>query len=133
MENMTAKFAEAVLSRRKQLGLTQQEVADRVGTSKQMVSKYELGQRSPKVAMANAFAEALETTLDDLLGTDNVPVHYIQRTDPEPVPAGVPKTEESRIISGSIDRMPPEDRERALAILKAAYADYFDKPEDKMA
>ena len=45
MENMTKKFAEAVLSRRKQLGLTQEELAARVGTSKQMVSKYEKGQR----------------------------------------------------------------------------------------
>lgn len=67
MENMSAKFAESVLSRRKELGLTQEELAKKIGTSKQMVSKYELGQRSPKVAMANAFADALETTLDELL------------------------------------------------------------------
>ena len=70
MENVTGKFAQAVLNRRKQLGLTQDELAKRIGTSKQMVSKYELGQRSPKVAMANAFATALETTLDKLIGTE---------------------------------------------------------------
>ena len=67
MDEMTKKFANAILSRRKQLGLTQEDIALRVGTSKQMVSKYELAQRSPKVLMANRFAEALGTTLDQLM------------------------------------------------------------------
>lgn len=67
MSEMTKKFASAILRRRKELGLTQEELAERVGTTKQMVSKYEKCQRSPKVQMANAFASALETTLDKLL------------------------------------------------------------------
>lgn len=70
MESMTSKFANAVLTKRKELGLTQEELAEKVGTSKQMVCRYEKGQRSPKVAMANAFAEALGTTLDELLDVE---------------------------------------------------------------
>lgn len=70
MEDMTKKFANAILSRRKQLGLTQEQLAEKIGTTKQVVSKYENAQRSPKVIMANAFASALDTTLDELLGVE---------------------------------------------------------------
>lgn len=72
MENMTKKFADAVLTRRKELGLTQEELAARVGTSKQMVCKYEKGQRSPKVSTANAFAKALGTTLNEMLEIEEI-------------------------------------------------------------
>lgn len=122
MENMTKKFAEAVLSRRKQLGLTQEELATRVGTSKQMVSKYEKGQRSPKVAMANAFADALETTLNEML---DIP------EEEQPI-LKLPQTEEARFVSMAMDKMPPEYREKAVNVLKAMYGEYFAETEDKI-
>lgn len=118
MENVTNKFANAVLTRRKQLGLTQDELAKRVGTSKQMVSKYELGQRSPKVAMANAFAAALETTLDELLDAEKIPHHAESEPD-------VPKTEEAKILSKGIDKLPKEQREQALAMFRVMFAPQY--------
>lgn len=121
MENMTKKFADAVLTRRKQLGLTQEELAARVGTSKQMVCKYEKGQRSPKVAMANAFAEALETTLDELLDVEKVEEEIV-----------IPQTEEARFVSVAMDKMPKEERKKAVNVLKAMYGDFFNEAEDKI-
>ena len=118
MENMAKKFAKAVLDRRKELGLTQEELARRVGTSKQMVSKYELGQRSPKVTMANAFAEALETTLDELLGVENESEEIENSNEP--------KTLEAKILSKGIDRLPKEQREQALAMFKVMFAPQFE-------
>lgn len=70
MENMTEKFARALYNRRKELKLSQEELAKRVGTTKQVVSKYERGERSPKVVAAKAFATALGTTLDEMLGVE---------------------------------------------------------------
>ncbi len=70
MEDMARKFADALIRKRKELGLTQEELAVKVGTVKQVVCKYEKGQRSPKVSTANAFAEALGTTLDEMLGVE---------------------------------------------------------------
>lgn len=67
MESMTAKFAKALHKRRKDLKMSQEELARIVGTTKQVVSKYERGERSPKVAVATAFADALGTTLDEML------------------------------------------------------------------
>ena len=124
MENMTSKFAKAVLARRKQLGLTQEELARMVGTSKQMVSKYELGQRSPKIIMARAFATALGTTLDELLD--------IERTEEETME--IPKTQEARILATGIDKLPKEQREQALSVIRAMfakYSSYFEEDKDE--
>ena len=107
MENMTKKFAQAVLTRRKELGLTQEELAKRVGTSKQMVSKYELGQRSPKVAMANAFATALETTLDDLLEVERIEQEEPKVEDPE-----------INIVSGMMESMTQEQKQQVIDLIR---------------
>lgn len=119
--DITKEFAKALYNRRKQLRLTQDEVAERVGTSKQMVSMYELGKRSPKVGMANKFAEALGTSLDELLGLE-VDLSEISNE---------PKTEEARILANGIDKLPKEQRERALAMFRVMfepqYADLFTK------
>lgn len=107
MEDMTKKFAHAVLARRKQLGLTQEELAKRVGTSKQMVSKYELGQRSPKVVMANAFATALETTLDELLDVERV-----EQEEPKP------EDPEINIVSGMMESMTQEQKQQVIDLIR---------------
>lgn len=49
-------------------------------------------------------------------------------------PLATASTNEARIISAGIDKMPPERREQALAIMKAAfveYADYFKEDDNK--
>ena len=111
MENMAKKFAQAVLSRRKYLGLTQDELAKRVGTSKQMVSKYELGQRSPKVTMANAFAEALDTTLDELLGVDKADAEslFVEEVQEDP---------EIRIVTDMMKKMTKEQKQQVIDIIR---------------
>ena len=91
-----------------------------VGTSKQMVSKYELGQRSPKIIMARAFATALGTTLDELLNVEKTEEDLIE----------LPKTNEARILAAGIDKLPKEQREQALSVIRAMftkYADYFEE------
>jgi len=105
MDNMTIKFAEAVQKRRKELGITQEELAKRVGTTKQVVSKYELGQRSPKVEMANAFASALGTTLDELLEVEKEeqPIHE----DPE-----------IHIVSAMMETMSKEQKQQVIDLIK---------------
>ena len=121
--DIAKEFAQAIYNRRKLLGLTQDEVAERVGTSKQMVSMYELGKRSPKVGMANKFAEALGTTIDELLGLDPIEEEFI------------PQTSEAKILSRGIDRLPKEQREQALAMFKVMfapkYADLFTKEDEE--
>lgn len=68
--DMNQRFATALFTLRTQKKMSQQELAEKVGTSKQMVSKYEKCQRIPKITMANRFASALDTTLDEMLGIE---------------------------------------------------------------
>lgn len=118
MDDMTKKFAEAIMNRRKYLGLTQEEVAQRVGTSKQMVSKYELAQRSPKVLMANRFAEALGTTLDQLMD-ESAKAFFNEPSVADPLP--IPKTDEGRIAAALIDRLPKSQRKQIIGVIYAMY------------
>lgn len=119
MDDMTAKFAKAILARRKALGLTQGELAERVGTSKQMVSKYENMQRSPKVVMANAFAEALGTTLDELLGVEKA--NDILMTDYDK-----PKNDDIYTIYKWLCKMSPEQVKQTKDVIKMMFANYPD-------
>ncbi|WP_353856468.1 helix-turn-helix transcriptional regulator [Bacillus sp. Bos-x628] len=61
---------------RKNKGLTQEELAKRVKTTKGTISNYENGHSTPSNEMLKDLADALDTTTDYLLGrTDNINEH----------------------------------------------------------
>ena len=66
-DELTARFALNVRKRRTALGLTQQELADRLKKHKPYVSEIENGKRTPWLPNLANFAEALETTPSALL------------------------------------------------------------------
>ncbi|MDO4851115.1 MAG: helix-turn-helix domain-containing protein [Actinomycetota bacterium] len=51
-------------------GMTQEQLAEAVGVSRQTVAKWESGDTSPDLEHAAALADALGTTLDDLVSFD---------------------------------------------------------------
>lgn len=53
----------ALLCRRRQLGLTQQQVAGRLGVHRSMVSDWETGQHAPRLTGLVAWCDALSLTL----------------------------------------------------------------------
>ena len=52
-------------------GLTQEQLAEAVGVSRQTVAKWESGETSPDLEHAASLAEALGTTLDALVSFDS--------------------------------------------------------------
>lgn len=60
-----------IQSRRKQCGLTQEQLADRLGVSRQTVAKWESGETVPDMGNGQALAEALDVSLDVLIGYDS--------------------------------------------------------------
>lgn len=56
-----------IQSRRKTCGLTQEQVAERLGVSRQTVTKWETGESTPDLAHAGALAEVLDVSLDALV------------------------------------------------------------------
>ena len=63
-------FSERLKAARERMGLTQQQVADRMGVVKSTYCGYETGKRQPDPAKLQALARVLHTPADVLLETD---------------------------------------------------------------
>ena len=50
--------------------MTQQALGEAIGVDKRVISKYEKNQTVPSVTVANAIANALDVSLDYLIGSD---------------------------------------------------------------
>ena len=105
---------EKIKQLRKQLGLTQEELGNLVGVQKAAINKYETGVVvNLKQATIASLAKALHVSPVELLS-------------PEEPPDTQPQTNEARIISGGVDKMPPEKRAQAVKILQTVFAEYAD-------
>jgi transcriptional regulator with XRE-family HTH domain len=84
------RLGERVRELRRGRGLTLEELAERSGVSRAMISKVERGEKNPTLVVVAKVAEGLETTLSELLGTEErrkiIVVHRERRMvmrDPE--------------------------------------------------
>lgn len=68
-----------IKQRREQMGLTQEELANKANISRSALANYESGVREPRGAILVRLAEALETSSDYLLGhtSDSRPIEEI--------------------------------------------------------
>ena len=78
-------FGEKLKQIRNDRGLSQQAFADMLRTSKQVISRYELGQTTPKIGIVSAWCQILGVSLDSLINDDK-PVYSIQSYDKYPEP-----------------------------------------------
>lgn len=63
-------FGEKMRSIREEHDWTLEEMADRLGTTKQALSKYERGERTPKITIVAKFAKILNISLPELVGEE---------------------------------------------------------------
>ena len=113
---------------RQQREMTQDSFAEFCDVSRASIARYDAGGRVDR-KNAEKIAYACGVSVDYVLGISQTPI-----AEPDFLStAEAPKTAEARIISANIDKMPPKERERALNVLKAACAEYFDSSEGKMA
>ena len=68
----TMKTGSYLAALRKDAGMTQQEVADRLGVSNKTISKWESGGGFPDIAILPALAELYGVTADDILAGETV-------------------------------------------------------------
>ena len=59
-------FKDNLVQLRKINGLTQEELAEKIGVSRQAIAKWEAGETSPDLEKARLLAQTLDTSLDDL-------------------------------------------------------------------
>ncbi len=60
-------FQENLISLRKLNGLSQEELAEKVGISRQTLSKYETGEAVPDIQKCKKLANIFQVSLDDLV------------------------------------------------------------------
>jgi len=61
------RIAENIAARRAELNLTQEELAEKVGVTQAFISLVEKGFKTPSVEVTKRLADALDTTIDDLV------------------------------------------------------------------
>lgn len=61
-------FAEVLRRLRRQEGMTQPQLAQRLGVSRSTISMYERGEREPDFALLQRIADLFQTDTDQLLG-----------------------------------------------------------------
>lgn len=73
------KIGETISRKRKELGLTQAQLAETLNISFQAVSKWETGAAYPDIELLPKLAAALKTTVDTLVGYSGVAADYDDR------------------------------------------------------
>lgn len=121
---MAISFGKKMKEIREQNHWSLEDMAKKLDTTKQALSKYERGERTPKVTVAAKFADILGIPLEQLIGLEEA-----EQTKDE-----VPKSEEAKILARGIDKLPKAQREQALSMFKLMfapqYAELFNKGED---
>lgn len=110
-------------------GKLQKDLAEYVGAKTTTVSGWTRGVSYPRADAMEKIAAFFGIPTSRLVGEVD-PSHPPEQHLVTPIVS----TTEARIISGGVDRMPPEKREQALKILQSAfieYADFFKEETDK--
>ncbi len=64
------EFKEQVICRRKQLGLSQEQLGDKIGVTRQTVAKWELGETTPDMDKLMILAKLFGMSIDELVGNE---------------------------------------------------------------
>ena len=86
------RIGERIKELRKKNGWTQEQVADKIGVTKSVVSFYERNNRTPSPEMLVKFAQLYEVSADYLLGIEEVDDNHLDVT-------GLSKTEKRALQS----------------------------------
>ena len=99
---------------RKKKGIQQKQLAFEIGVACPTVSEWETGKKDPSGERLKKLAEYFQVDELEILGTGAMN-HRVKLT------------EEAEIISGAIDQMPKEERQKILNVFKIMYPNVFDK------
>ena len=113
---------ERIRALRQQRGLNQEQLAELASLNRVTVAKYESGRVEPGAQALTRIADALDVSVDSLLGRDELRIEK-----------ALPKTEEAWILSRGVDRLPEAERKRTLAVVRAMfsqYQNYFRREDD---
>ena len=64
------EIGNSIMNLRKKNGLSQEELAGKIGVARQTISKWELGETSPDIRQAKELSKIFNVSLDELTGND---------------------------------------------------------------
>ena len=76
-------FSDMLVYLRKREGLSQQELADRLGVTRSRIGMYETGKREPDFESLEAFADFFNVNMDTLMGKASTPKDECSISDEE--------------------------------------------------
>ena len=74
------KIGKFIARRRKERGLLQKEIAERLGVSEKTISKWECGNGLPEVVFMEPLCEILKITVNELLAGETIPIFELLHT-----------------------------------------------------
>ena len=111
---MGTDFGKALKDYRKSKKLSLEEMAKMLGTTKQALSRYERGERQPKITVAAKFSEILNIPMVELAGgTEGIDESLAQRP-----PIVIP---DSEMFVKIVKHMSPSDYETVMEIYDKTY------------
>ena len=97
------------------MGLSQEEFAKKLNTTKQVISRYEKEQRTPKITVAQTYADILNVSLNDLIDNN------VDLTIEKNAPVSEDVLSESELLLIELFRqIPEESKPLVLSMIKAA-------------
>ncbi len=115
MAYTTDKFGINLRILRKQKGLTQQDMAEIINTSRSCISNYESGNRQPDNEIINLLADYFSVSIDYLLGRSTVKTVFKSENDMSEMNKALFYAETSRALD--VSKAPPH--------IKCAVAEFY--------
>lgn len=122
---MARSFGSILREIRLSRSMSQEEFAALLGTTKQVISRYENNLRTPKITAAQEYASVLGVSLNYLLG-EEPPPFSLPNTEKRPAAQGdgawelIQADPVKRAVAIQIANMSEDDLKRLIALLEAA-------------
>ena len=110
------KFNEKLTILRQERGLNMTEFAKLLGTSKQVIARYEKGENTPKITTVAHYAEVLGVSLQYLINEDCTDKHGKKANSPDQIVL----TEGEELLLKLFRQIPEENRALVLEMIRAA-------------
>jgi transcriptional regulator with XRE-family HTH domain len=105
MNNTTIRFGKRLAAIRKSRGLSQRDLAAKVGISNRMIAYYEAQNGNPPIPKLTVLANALSVTTDELLGN-------------KPMRSNVPKNSRLWKRLQAVDSLPPKAQKQVVELVE---------------
>ena len=125
---MATDFGKALKEYRIREKLSLEEMAQKLGTTKQALSRYERGERQPKISVAAKFSEILGIPMSELAGgTEYSPMKIIHE---DIMLIEKPKSEKVRTLMQNISQLNDDEVEQLDAMFHVMFSRKFKKGTD---